>query len=158
MAPSISSTCFSRFLNPSMDRKSECTEGVLSFVSPLALALCFAPIAACSYFSTPSILPVSFMISDVASYGARVLLVGWVEASFSWSTMLSTSSSLASNAFCVLAICCNYSVVAGSVVMLDLVFLFVFTSSLFSLSSNAAILPIRSAITSFRWFIFSSAS
>ena len=140
-----------------MDRKSECTEGVLSLVSPLALALCFAPIAACSYFSTPSILPVSFLICDVASYGTRVSPVGCVEASLSCSTMLSTSSSLASNAYCVLAICCNFSAVAGSVVVLDLVFLFAFSSSLFSLSSNITILLTRSSITSLMWIILISA-
>jgi hypothetical protein len=152
VAPSISSTFFSLFLNPSMDRKSEWTEGVLSLASPFALYLCFAPIAACSCFSTPSILVVSFRMSDTSS------LVGCVAGSLSWSTMISTSSSLFSNAFCVFVICRNYSAVAGSVVGFDLVFLLVFASSKLALSSNAAILPTKSSITSLRWLFLSSAS
>ena len=122
VAPSISSRFFSLFLKPSTERNREWTDGVRSFVSPDRLALCFAPIAAWSYFSTAYIYPVSFFIADVASIGSRVVLVGYVEESLSYSTMLSTSSNRASNAFCVFAIICNFSVVAGSVVVLDLVF------------------------------------
>jgi hypothetical protein len=52
VAPSISSRFLRRFLKPSIERNKEWTDGVLSLFSPFALALCFAPIAAWSCFST----------------------------------------------------------------------------------------------------------
>jgi hypothetical protein len=51
VTPSISSRLLNRFLKPSTDKNKECTDGVLSVYSPVRLVLCFAPIAACSYFS-----------------------------------------------------------------------------------------------------------
>ena len=155
VAPSMSSRFFNLFLNPSVDRNRECTVGVLSAV---ALDLCFAPMAAWSYFSTAWISPVSFFIADMASAGARASFTGCVDGSLSYSTMLSTSSNLVSNSFCVWASFYNYSTMAGSVVVFDLVLRGAYSSSIFSWSSNFAILPTRSAITSLWWIIRSSAS
>jgi hypothetical protein len=63
--------------------------------------------------------------------------------------MLSTSASLLSNVTDVLANVCNYVWVCGSVVVVvDLVFRCVWSSSMLSLSSIAAILPTRSATVS----------
>ncbi len=64
VAPSISSRLRSLFLNASRDRNYWYTEGVLSFSdgSPVLLFLCFAPIAAWSYFSTVLILSSSSCI------------------------------------------------------------------------------------------------
>jgi hypothetical protein len=63
--------------------------------------LCFAPIAAWSYFSIACIYVVSFFIADVVSVGARWSLYGCVDGSFNCFTMSSTSSSLSSNSFYV---------------------------------------------------------
>ena len=82
----------------------------------------------------------------MVSVGARSSLVGYVDGSLSCSTMLSTSSSLSSNVFCVCANFRSLSSMAGSVVVCYLVFLVDFASVLFSLSSIAASLPIRSAM------------
>ena len=158
VAPSISSTCLSLFLKPSMDKKSEWTEGVLSLTSPFALYLCLAPIAAWSCFLTPSILDVSLRMSDTSLGGARASHAGYVDGSSNCCTMHSTSSNRASNAFCVFVNCLNYSAVAGSVVGFDLVFLLGFASSRLALSSSAAILPTKSSITSLMWIILISAS
>jgi hypothetical protein len=46
-----------------------------------------APNAACSYFSTASI----FVSSCAISAGAVACAMSWVEGSFNWSTMSSTS-------------------------------------------------------------------
>jgi hypothetical protein len=84
VAPSMSSKFFNRFLNPSTERNRECTDGVRSLVSPFMLALCFAPIAAWSYFSSAFIWAASFFTSAVGA------LVGWVSQEFSCSTISST--------------------------------------------------------------------
>mgnify|MGYP003465876351 CR=1 FL=1 len=65
---------------------------------------------------------VSFLIADVVSAGARVSLMGYVDESFSYSTMASISSNLSSNVFCVRARFFNFSSMAGSVDDFDLVF------------------------------------
>jgi hypothetical protein len=84
VAPSMSSRFFSLFLKPSTDRNREWTDGVRSFVSPWILALCLAPIAAWSYFSSAVIWAVSFFISAV---GASA---GWVSHESNCSTISST--------------------------------------------------------------------
>jgi hypothetical protein len=84
VAPSISSRFFSLLRKPSTDRNKECTVGVLSLKSPCALALCFAPIAACSCFSTATICFFSSYISFVGAF------VGWVSQEFNYSTISST--------------------------------------------------------------------
>jgi hypothetical protein len=83
VAPSISSKFLRRFLKPSIDKNKEWTDGVLSLVSPFALALCFAPIAACSCFSTAEIWPLSFRNSAMYVEGGVAPLVGCVDVSFS---------------------------------------------------------------------------
>jgi hypothetical protein len=82
--------------------------------------LCFAPIAAWSCFSTAVIWLLSFFKSAVYVDGGVALLVGYVEVSFSYAVILSTSDSLLSNSTAVLANVCSYVWVVGSVV--DLVF------------------------------------
>jgi hypothetical protein len=67
------------------------------------------------------IYDVSFFIADVISAGALLSLYGCVEVSFNCSTMLSTSSSLSSNACYVFCNFCSCSSMAGSMVTLDLV-------------------------------------
>jgi hypothetical protein len=67
--------------------------------SPLRLVLCFAPIAAWSCFSTAWIYSCSYLISLVAATGAVAPLSCWVDVSFSWSTILSSSSMRLSNPF-----------------------------------------------------------
>ena len=57
----------------------------------------------------------------MVSFGARVSLVGYVEGSFSCSTMPSTSSNLSSNAVCVYYNFFSCSSMAGSVVDFNLV-------------------------------------
>jgi hypothetical protein len=90
--------------------------------------------------------------------GARRSLFGYVDVSFNWSTVVSTSASLLSNDVCVFMIAYSCSANYGFVVAFDLVFLCSCSSSIFPLSSMTAILPTRSAITSFIWIILSSAS
>ena len=97
-------------------------------------------------------------MSDTSLGGARASHAGYVDGSSNCCTMHSTSSNRASNAFCVFVNCLNYSAVAGSVVGFDLVFRLGFASSMFALSSSAAILPTKSSITSLRWLLLISAS
>ena len=99
VAPSNSSRLRRRFRKPSTDRNRECTVGVLSLCSPLRLVLCFAPIAAWSCFSTAWIYSCSYLISLVAATGVVDPLAGWVDVSFSWSTIHSSSSMRLSSPF-----------------------------------------------------------
>ena len=62
-------------------------------VLPSTSILCLAPTAACSCFSTADI----FASSPLIVFGAMVLASGYVEVSFSYRTMSSTSTILSNN-------------------------------------------------------------
>jgi hypothetical protein len=85
VAPSTSSRFRSLFLNASRDRNYWYTDGVRSFSdgSPVILFLCFAPIAAWSYFSTDYTFSVSFFSSPAGAMVWACPFVGWVEVSLS---------------------------------------------------------------------------
>jgi hypothetical protein len=101
VAPSISSKLRNLFLKFSRDRNCEWIDGVRSFSvhSPFMLDLCFAPIAAWSYFSTPFIISCSVFSSFVWAGVVAALPASYVEVSFNWSTILSSSSKRLSNVF-----------------------------------------------------------
>lgn len=103
-------------------------------------ALCFSPSAACSYFSTSVIYLWSFVTFGVS---------GWVEVSFSWSTMVSTSSIRSFIYFVVfsqalMVVSILFSCYWGA---LDLVARWVAVSSVLALSSALVILSIKSSTT-----------
>ena len=101
VAPSISSRLLKRFRKFSRDRNCEWIDGVRSFsvYSPFMLDLCLAPIAAWSYFSTPFIISCSVFSSFVWAGVVAALPASYVEVSFNWSTILSSSSTRLSNVF-----------------------------------------------------------
>jgi hypothetical protein len=150
VTPSNSSRLRRRFLKPSTDRNRECTVGVLSFSSPVRLVLCFAPIAAWSCFSTAWIYSWIFLNSLVAATGAVDPLACWVDVSFSWSTILSSSSMRLSNPFAFFSNAFRVSASYFSCwdAAADLVALWVVVSSYRAFSSALTTLSSRSS-TSF---------
>jgi hypothetical protein len=85
-SPSISSTSFSRFLWRSTVFASSWSDGDRS--APFMLSWCRSPKPAWSYFSTAAI----FSIIPAVVLGDLALDVICVDGSFSYSTMISTSS------------------------------------------------------------------
>jgi hypothetical protein len=122
------------------------------------LALCFAPIAAWSYFSRAEIWPANFFISAGVAVGAVAPLLCCVEVSLSCSTVFSTSSILVTSAYCTFASSSNFSVVYGSSGVFERVVLWLLVASLFSLSSTVAIRFTRFATVSSRCTILSCMS
>jgi hypothetical protein len=92
--PSTSSTHLSLFLYLSSELFISCNVGRLftNVFSPVRHALCLSPNAACSCFSTAFIFSCRVVVVAVAC------AAGCVEVSFSYDTVVSTSSSLDSTA------------------------------------------------------------
>jgi hypothetical protein len=88
-SPSRSSTSFRRFLCLSTVFASSWSDGDLS--APFKLSWCLSPRPAWSYFSTAAI----FSIIPAVVWGDLACDVVYVEGSFSYSTIVSTSSSRA---------------------------------------------------------------
>jgi hypothetical protein len=109
-------------------------------VLPLIPALCLAPRAACSYFSTSMIC-----LWSLVTFGVS----GCVDVSFNYSTIASTSSMRSS--ICLVAF--SYALMEASILFIyywwavDLVALWVDVASWFALSSILVILSTRSSIT-----------
>ena len=147
VAPSISSKLRNLFLKFSRDRNCEWIDGVRSFSihSPFMLDLWLAPIAAWSYFSTPLINSFSAFISFVWAGGVVAAAASYVEVSFNWFTMLSTSSRRLSIVLIYFKL--SFRVSSAWVDFrdeVDLVARWLVISSYYALSSIVAILPTRS--------------
>jgi hypothetical protein len=130
---------------------------LLGSVFPFISALCFAPRAASSYFSTATILSSNSCIPWGAALFLSPCASICVDGSFNYSTISSTSFSLTRN-LCILVSISSMAFVicVMSCVFVDLVARLVFCSGWFVLSSAFVILSTKSATTPSRWTILPS--